>query len=47
VRGSGLIDGCLNAIYTGADLKKIEPAHARQCGAGSSTCGGNGMGCCA
>ena len=32
VRGSGLIDGCLNAVYTGADLKKLEPAHARQCG---------------
>lgn len=51
VRGSGLIDGCLNAIYTGADLKKLEPAHARQCGGGGggggSKCGGNGMGCCA
>jgi nitrogen fixation protein NifB len=47
VRGSGLIDGCLNAVYTGADLKKLEPAHARQCGGGGNKCGGNGMGCCA
>ena len=47
VRGSGLIDTCLNSIYTGADLKKLEPAHARQCGGGGNKCGGNGMGCCA
>ena len=47
VRGSGLIDACLNAIYTGGDLKKIEPSCVRQCGAGKGQCGGNGMGCCA
>jgi len=47
VRASGLIDACLNAVYTGADLKRLEPAHARQCGAGLGQCGGNGMGCCA
>lgn len=46
VRGSGLIDICLNAIYSGADLKKLEPTRARKCG-GGETCGGNGMGCCA
>jgi len=47
VRASGLIEDCLNAVYSGADLKRFEPAHARQCGAGLSQCGGNGMGCCA
>ena len=47
VRASGLIDTCLNAVYGGQDLKRIEPACARQCGAGSGKCGGNGMGCCA
>ncbi len=47
VRASGLIDACLNAVYGGGDLKKIEPAHARQCGGGGNACGGNGMGCCA
>ncbi len=47
VRASGLIDTCLNAIYGGKDLKRIEPACTRQCGAGTGSCGGNGMGCCA
>lgn len=47
VRASGLIAACLNAVYGGQDLKRFEPAHARQCGTGSGTCGGNGMGCCA
>ena len=47
VRASGLIDVCLHAIYTGADLKRLEPAGSRRCGAGGSSCGGNGMGCCA
>jgi nitrogen fixation protein NifB len=47
VRASGLIDDCLNAVYAGADLKRLEPAHARTCSGGGSQCGGNGMGCCA
>jgi nitrogen fixation protein NifB len=53
VRASGLIDGCLETIYSGGDLKRLEPAHARCCSGGGGArgggtqCGGNGMGCCA
>jgi len=47
VRASGLIEACLSAVYSGGDLKRLEPASAGRCGAGRGLCGGNGMGCCA